>query len=113
MIEGRSQAALHLAFRASSCRVICRRRVVADATERGLGAQPLVNPDYRFLLAANVEAVIMPWMVLYQQGAVVDEELGKDDLRVARIDTLVGAVVIQVIMIVVIIATAAARFGGL
>ena len=56
----------------------------------------------------NVGAVIMPWMIFYQQGAVIDKKLGKSDLRVARMDTLLGAIVTQIIMIAVIIATASA-----
>ncbi len=80
-----------------------------SAVGRSMTSQPLLNPDYRFLLAVNVGAVIMPWMVFYQQGAVVDKKLGTGDLRVARMDTLLGAVVTQLIMIAVIVATASAR----
>ncbi len=75
---------------------------------QSMTSQPLLNPDYRFLLAVNVGAVIMPWMIFYQQGAVIDKKLGKADLRVARMDTLLGAIVTQIIMIAVIIATASA-----
>jgi Mn2+/Fe2+ NRAMP family transporter len=78
------------------------------ALGQSMTSQPLLNPDYRFLLAVNVGAVIMPWMIFYQQGAVIDKKLAKADLRVARMDTLLGAVVTQVIMIAVIIATASA-----
>ena len=78
------------------------------ALGQSMTSQPLLNPDYRFLLAVNVGAVIMPWMIFYQQGAVIDKKLGKSDLRVARMDTLLGAIVTQVIMIAVIIATASA-----
>jgi len=40
---------------------------------RSFGHIPLANSSYVFLLAANVGAVIMPWMVFYQQGAVLDK----------------------------------------
>ena len=43
------------------------------AIGQGLGHLPLGNSSYVFLLAANVGAVIMPWMVFYQQGAVLDK----------------------------------------
>jgi Mn2+/Fe2+ NRAMP family transporter len=75
---------------------------------QNMTSQPLLNPNYRFLLAVNVGAVIMPWMVFYQQGAVIDKKLSRGDLRVARMDTLMGAIVTQIIMISVIIATASA-----
>jgi len=79
------------------------------AMGQSMTSQPLLNADYRFLLAVNVGAVIMPWMVFYQQGAVIDKKLGKGDLRVARMDTLLGAIVTQIIMIAVIVAAATAN----
>ncbi len=30
---------------------------------------PYRNPDYLYLAAANIGAVVMPWMVFYQQSA--------------------------------------------
>jgi Mn2+/Fe2+ NRAMP family transporter len=75
-------------------------------------AHPLqLNAAYLTLLAANVGAVIMPWMVFYQQGAVVDK--GRrglnltQALRSARLDTAAGSVLTQVVMIAVIVAVAA------
>ena len=59
------------------------------------------------MLAANVGAVIMPWMVFYQQGAVVDKGLQSRHLRHARFDTLAGSILTQLVMIFVIVATAA------
>ncbi len=79
----------------------------AGAMIRDLPAVPLGNQDFLFLLAANVGAVIMPWMVFYQQNAVIDKKLTLKNLRGARLDTLVGAVVTQLVMIAVIVATAA------
>ncbi|MGE0072923.1 MAG: NRAMP family divalent metal transporter, partial [Thiomonas sp.] len=40
---------------------------------QGLIHLPLRNPDYWYLVAANIGAVIMPWMVFYQQSAVADK----------------------------------------
>jgi len=74
----------------------------------GMTTMPLGNHDYMFLLAANVGAVIMPWMVFFQQGAVVDKGLRRTDLVVSRWDTLLGSVVTQIIMGAVVIASAAA-----
>ncbi len=68
---------------------------------------PFHDPGYLYLAAANVGAVIMPWMVFYQQSAVVDKGLRLDQLRMARIDTAIGAVVTQLIMASVLVATAA------
>jgi Mn2+/Fe2+ NRAMP family transporter len=74
---------------------------------RGLASQPLGDTSYVTLLAATVGAVIMPWMIFYQQGAVIDKRLGQEDLRSERRDTLIGAFLTQGIMISVIVAMAA------
>ena len=73
----------------------------------GLSNLPLGNGSYLYLLAANVGAVIMPWMVFYQQGAVIDKGLTQRHLRTARLDTMLGAIATQVVMISVIVAVAA------
>jgi Mn2+/Fe2+ NRAMP family transporter len=68
---------------------------------------PLHEPKYLYLVAANIGAVIMPWMVFYQQSAVVEKKLKAIDLPAARLDTSVGAVLTQIIMAAVLVATAA------
>src|SRR5262245_21476329 len=69
------------------------------------------DPKYLYLVAANIGAVIMPWMVFYQQSAVVEKKLGIDDLPAARFDTGLGAVLTQVVMCAVLVATAATLAG--
>lgn len=68
--------------------------------------------NYLYMLAANVGAVVMPWMLFYQQSAVVDKGLGQKDLPAGRRSTAVGAVVTQAVMASVLIAVAAALAGG-
>ncbi len=75
-------------------------------------AHPLsASGGFMTLLAANVGAVIMPWMIFYQQEAVIDKGRRGLDLRAAlrssRLDTGAGAVVTQLIMVAVAVATAA------
>src|SRR5471032_2937564 len=79
----------------------------ATAMVSGAVAIPWANRDYLYLVAANIGAVIMPWMVFYQQSAVVEKKLTVADLPAARLDTAVGAVVTQLIMAAVLVATAA------
>ena len=67
------------------------------------GSQPLGQRSYLLLLAANAGAVIMPWMLFYQQGAVVDKGLTPANLRRERQDTFLGAVMTQGIMISVMV----------
>lgn len=68
---------------------------------------PIHDDQFLLLAAANIGAVIMPWMVFYQQSAVVDKKLGLVHLKAARWDTAIGAVITQLIMASVLIATAA------
>ncbi|MDA8345477.1 MAG: divalent metal cation transporter [Thermaerobacter sp.] len=79
----------------------------ASQLMNGLTSMPLGDGGYLFLLAANIGAVIMPWMVFYQQGAVIDKGLAPHQLRAARLDTLLGAAATQVVMICVVVAVAA------
>jgi Mn2+/Fe2+ NRAMP family transporter len=69
------------------------------------------DPNYLYLVAANIGAVIMPWMVFYQQSSVVEKKLTIEDQPAARLDTAFGAVLTQVIMAAVLIATAATLQG--
>ncbi len=73
----------------------------------GLTHAPITNQDYMMLVAANIGAVIMPWMVFYQQSAVADKGLHPEHYRHARWDTAIGAVLTQAVMAAVLIATAA------
>lgn len=77
-----------------------------------------VDPSGGFLmlLAANVGAVIMPWMVFYQQEATIDRATGEGNilsaLRSARWNTALGALATQVVMIAVLVAVAATVGAG-
>ncbi len=76
--------------------------MAAQALQPALG-----NPAYLYLVAANIGAVIMPWMIFYQQSAVADKKLTPADFKYSRWDTAVGAVVTQLVMAAVLIAAAA------
>jgi NRAMP (natural resistance-associated macrophage protein)-like metal ion transporter len=80
----------------------------------GIVSVPLGDPKYLYLASANIGAVIMPWMVFFQQSSIVEKKLKAADIRAERIDTAIGAVVTQIIMAAVLIATAATlgKSGG-
>jgi NRAMP (natural resistance-associated macrophage protein)-like metal ion transporter len=71
------------------------------------GKQPFSSRSYWVLIAANVGAVIMPWMLFYQQGAVVDKGLSHKVINYSRLDTAAGSILTQVIMCSVLIVAAA------
>ncbi len=91
--------------------VAWRAQPQAAAVAAGLASVPWRDSGYLYLVAANIGAVIMPWMVFYQQSAVVEKRLTVADLPAARWDTAAGALVTQLIMACVLIATAA-TLGG-
>ena len=76
---------------------------------------PFADKHYLYLVAANIGAVIMPWMIFYQQSAVADKKLAPEHFTAARWDTAIGAVVTQLVMAAVLVAAAAtiaAHHGG-
>jgi Mn2+/Fe2+ NRAMP family transporter len=75
-----------------------------------IGNQPLGDRSYLLLVAGNIGAVIMPWMIFYQQSATVDKQLRVKDLALARVDTAIGAVATQLIMIAIVVTTAATLY---
>jgi Mn2+/Fe2+ NRAMP family transporter len=68
---------------------------------------PENRKEYLYLTAANLGAVVMPWMIFYQQSAVVDKGLNVSHMKAARWDTAIGAVITQLIMISILVAVAA------
>jgi Mn2+/Fe2+ NRAMP family transporter len=58
------------------------------------------------LVLANIGATITPWMLFFQQSAVVDKGLTRSDLRTARWDTGIGAFVAAVIAVATVATTA-------
>jgi len=68
---------------------------------------PFADKNYLYLVAANIGAVIMPWMVFYQQSAVADKKLRPEHVGAARLDTAIGAVITQLVMAAVLMSAAA------
>jgi Mn2+/Fe2+ NRAMP family transporter len=68
---------------------------------------PVGNSAFLYLTAAVVGAVFNPWMVFYQQSAVVDKRLKPADYSAARWDTACGALLTQLLTAAILIAAAA------
>ncbi|HTP12921.1 MAG TPA: divalent metal cation transporter [Bacteroidota bacterium] len=62
------------------------------------------SPDFFFLLTANVGAVIMPFMLFYQASATAEKKIGASHLWAIRLETAIGAVVSELIMIAIAVA---------
>jgi NRAMP (natural resistance-associated macrophage protein)-like metal ion transporter len=59
-----------------------------------------------FLLMANIGTTIAPWMIFFQQSAVVDKGLQEKDMLGGQVDTAVGSVLTVVVAAFCIILTA-------
>jgi len=69
----------------------------------------IYNEEYLKLVTANIGAVIMPWMIYFQQSAVVARRLKKDDVEEERVHTFFGSCLTQMIMIATLVTFAASR----
>jgi manganese transport protein len=73
------------------------------ALHRGLLPYPLLSvsnsPSFFLLLAANAGAVVMPFMLFFQSSATAEK---KTSLSISRQSTLIGAVVSELLMILVV-----------
>ncbi|WP_419758065.1 NRAMP family divalent metal transporter [Acidisoma sp.] len=58
------------------------------------------------LILANIGATVTPWMIFFQQSAVVDKGLTRADLPQGRIDTAMGALIAAVTAIATVVAAA-------
>lgn len=58
-----------------------------------------------FFLMANIGTTIAPWMVFFQQSAVVDKSLQEKDILWGKIDTAVGSFFTVLVAIFIIVVT--------
>jgi NRAMP (natural resistance-associated macrophage protein)-like metal ion transporter len=75
-------------------------------------ATPTVRFERPFvvMLVALVGTTISPWMLFYLQASMVDKGLGIQDLKAARIDVIVGSIIVNVVAFFIILACAATLF---
>lgn len=64
------------------------------------------NTKFIVLLLANIGATVTPWMIFFQQSAVVDKGLTRSDITQGRLDTAIGALVAAVAAIATLLAAA-------
>ncbi len=63
------------------------------------------NNQIFFMLMANIGTTIAPWMVFFQQSAVVDKGMHEKDIPWGKFDTAVGSLFTVLVAIFVIIVT--------
>jgi Mn2+/Fe2+ NRAMP family transporter len=64
------------------------------------------SSEILLLILADIGATVTPWMIFFQQSAVVDKGMQPRDIRAGRLDTLLGAALASVFAIAAILATA-------
>jgi manganese transport protein len=64
-----------------------------------------IDKDFLFLVAANVGAVVMPFMLFYQTTATAKK--GHHSVRATRTETLIGAIFSEIIMVAIVFASVA------
>ena len=62
------------------------------------------SPDFIFMLAANIGAVIMPFMLFYQVSATALKGTDKSNVWAVRFETLIGAIFSELIMVAIAVA---------
>jgi Mn2+/Fe2+ NRAMP family transporter len=70
-----------------------------------------LNNTMFFFLMANVGTTIAPWMVFFQQSAVVDKNLKEKDILWEQLDTAIGSVFTVVVAIFCVVVTGAVLHG--
>ncbi len=65
-----------------------------------------IGAAFLTLILANIGATVTPWMIFFQQSAVVDKGLTRADLPQGRMDTAIGAILAAIAAIATLVATA-------
>ena len=68
--------------------------------------------DIFFILMANIGTTIAPWMIFFQQSAVVDKDMKEKDMFWGRLDTAVGSCFTIFIAMFCIILTGTILYGA-
>ena len=63
------------------------------------------NNQIFFFLMANIGTTIAPWMVFFQQSAIVDKELQEKDIPWSQFDTFIGSTLTIVVAIFIVVVT--------
>jgi NRAMP (natural resistance-associated macrophage protein)-like metal ion transporter len=65
-----------------------------------------------FFLMANIGTTIAPWMIFFQQSAVVDKGMKEKDIPWGQMDTLIGSAFTVIVAIFVVVVTGTVLYGA-
>jgi len=69
------------------------------------------NGELFFFLMANIGTTIAPWMIFFQQSAVVDKGMTEKDIPFGKFDTLLGSILTVVVAVFIIVVGGAVLQG--
>lgn len=84
-----------------------------NAVFRGFYNPDLVgglSKDMLFIILANIGTTIAPWMIFFQQSAVVDKGMDVHDIKFGQLDTFIGSFFTCLVAVFIIIATGAVLY---
>ena len=61
---------------------------------------------------ANIGTTIAPWMIFFQQSAVVDKGMKEKDIPLGQMDTLIGSAFTVLVAIFVVVVTGTVLYGA-
>ncbi|WP_292000143.1 NRAMP family divalent metal transporter [Caldivirga sp.] len=94
-----SLSALILVYLAAFTIIGINPNTLYEATELMFNPITYTNISYTGLLAANIGAAVMPWMLYYQSSAIVDKGLKPNHYTHERFETAIGAVISELLMV--------------
>ena len=75
----------------------------------GSVAKEFVRPSFSFrqdfilMMMGIIGTTIAPWMQFYQQSSVVEKGISVKDYKYARLDVIIGGIVVSVIAVFIVI----------
>lgn len=79
-------------------------------------AKEVVSPQFTFnkayilMIMGVIGTTIAPWMQFYQQSSVVEKGINIKDYKYARLDVIIGGIVVSIVAMFIIISCAATLF---
>ncbi len=68
------------------------------------------DPRFIFMLIAVIGTTIAPWMQFYQQSAVAEKGINVEDYRYARLDVIIGGIVVSLVAFFIVMTCAATLY---
>lgn len=99
-------------FELSFLVVAWRSQPSASAIFSDIADQKLQDFGFLYLGAGLIGATFNPWMIFYQASAIAEKRLAISDYRAARWDTIIGAILTQLVTVSVLAAIAALNRRG-